>query len=162
LIRDHAGRARQASVGARTARRWNLAADAEINDDLRHDAIELPGGILPETIAQPPGKAAEDYFARLLEGDDPDPPHLSGCGPGCPGRGDGGPGCHAVRGPGRGTGADGEGLDGAEVLLLRRRVAEEVRTWARGREAGDGHAGWVRWADSVLEPRLDWRRLLHG
>jgi predicted metal-dependent peptidase len=158
LVRDHAGRARLASVDARSLRRWNIAADVEINDDLRSDSIALPeNGVFPETIGEPPGKAAEYYFARLLQVADEDLPDIPDCGSGCHGVGE--------RDAGTGPGDDptgGEGLDAVEVMLMRRRVADAVRAWAQGPQPGDGHAGWVRWADAVLEPRLDWRRLLHG
>lgn len=158
VVRDHAGRARLASVDEQTARRWNIAADAEINDDLRSDAIALPeGGVFPETINEPAGKAAEYYFTRLLEVADEDLPDVADCGSGCHG-------VHGAEGDGLGEdlAPDQDGLDAIEVLLLRRRVAEAVRAWATGPQAGTGHAGWVRWADGVLDPRLDWRRLLHG
>ena len=43
LIRDHAERARAVNVMDEESRlRWNLAADAEINDDLLAADVELP------------------------------------------------------------------------------------------------------------------------
>jgi predicted metal-dependent peptidase len=67
LLRDHAGRA-----GHRTPSAWNVACDAEINDDLREESfthggkterIELPGSpIFPESLGQKPHRTAEEYY----------------------------------------------------------------------------------------------------
>ena len=81
LLRDHAGRA-----GARHPVAWNVACDAEINDDLRDESflrweggqqrqerIELPGSpIFPETLNQAPHLTAEEYYRSI--------PHESGQG----------------------------------------------------------------------------------
>ncbi len=61
LLRDHPTRLREwpQEVG-------NLAADAEINDDLREEKIVLPGTpIFPEALGFPPGKLAEEYAEAL-------------------------------------------------------------------------------------------------
>jgi predicted metal-dependent peptidase len=42
--------------------------------------------------------------------------------------------------------------------LLEQHVAHEIRKRQEGR--GDVPAGWVRWADDLLEPTVDWRRAL--
>lgn len=106
LLRDHAGRAR--AVGAadeRSSMRWNIAADAEINDDLIAAGIELPTDpVTPQALGMPAGKVAEFYYANLEEarGVVPD------CGSGCHGHDDPGvspPGPHLPAGlsihPGR-------------------------------------------------------------
>lgn len=63
LLRDHHGRAD--AVGAEP-RRWNLAGDAEINDDLRAEAIPLPErAVYPAAFGQPDGLLAEEYYAAL-------------------------------------------------------------------------------------------------
>src|SRR5437870_4100240 len=38
LLRDHAERARSLGIDPQMARRWNLAADIEINDDIERDS----------------------------------------------------------------------------------------------------------------------------
>jgi Mg-chelatase subunit ChlD len=44
----------------------NLAADAEINDDLIAEGVKLPeGAIVPASIGQPDGLLAEEYYAAL-------------------------------------------------------------------------------------------------
>ncbi len=47
----------------------NLAADAEINDDLREEKVPLPPGAVYPEMFDPPlpaGKLAEEYYAELL------------------------------------------------------------------------------------------------
>jgi len=73
LLRDHAGRA-----AGRDAQVWNLACDAEINDDLRDEmkddrgpggpAFLLPGQpVLPVSFGMPDGLTAEEYYDRLVK-----------------------------------------------------------------------------------------------
>ena len=73
LLRDHAGRA-----AGRDAQVWNLACDAEINDDLRDEmnyderqggpAFLLPGQpVLPASFGMPDGLTAEEYYDRLVK-----------------------------------------------------------------------------------------------
>jgi predicted metal-dependent peptidase len=154
VIRDHAGRARAVGVdGERDAHLWNLAADAEINDDLRADHVTLPGRhIVPETLGEPSGRVAEYYYDRLQRGlatdvDSPD------CGSGCHGNHDERDVILAGDGP--------EVLVAVEALLLRRRTAEAIAAAARARP-GSVPGGWERWAEAQLHPQLDWRRLLSG
>lgn len=61
LLRDHASRMKNFDP-----RVGNLCADAEINDDLIGEGICLPeGAITPESIGQPEGLLAEEYYAAL-------------------------------------------------------------------------------------------------
>ena len=73
LLRDHAGRA-----AGRDAQVWNLACDAEINDDLRDEmkndrgpgapAFLLPGQpVLPASFGMPDGLTAEEYYDQLVK-----------------------------------------------------------------------------------------------
>jgi len=79
LLRDHAGRA-----AGRDAQAWNLACDAEINDDLRDEmkddrrpggpAFLLPGQpVLPASFGMPDGLTAEEYYDRLVKEQAPQP-----------------------------------------------------------------------------------------
>jgi predicted metal-dependent peptidase len=150
LVRDHAGRARAVGVGPFQAHPWNLAADAEINDDLAEVGLPLPGGgVLPGLLGLEPGLVAEHYYARLIASP---PPALPGaaCGAGCHGVGElvAGPSGHA-------------GVSVGEAVLLRRAVAEAIRRHGPG---APGHlaGGWLRWADATLQPVVDWRRELRA
>ncbi|MFU8841533.1 MAG: DUF2201 family putative metallopeptidase [Nitriliruptoraceae bacterium] len=65
LLRDH--HARHAEQEHHDHDRWNLAADAEINDDLVAARIPLPGRpVTPERLGAPDGDLAERYYHRLL------------------------------------------------------------------------------------------------
>lgn len=149
VLREHAGRARAVAVADERSRQlWNLAADAEINDDLLASGITLPAGpVTPDTLGMPEGKAAEYYYAGLAE-QPVQPPLVPDCGSGC---------------HGHGSQQDSPllpaGLSDAEAMLLRRRVAEEIRRIA-AQQTGGVAGGWLRWAEAVMHPRLDWRRLL--
>jgi predicted metal-dependent peptidase len=158
VIRDHAGRARVLRVDGRTKLPWNYAADAEINDDLRADKVTLPGKpVLPETLKLPRHKAAEFYYGRIVDREPPLPP-LPDCGSGCHGVDEE----RLLAGAGVGIGAAAKGLDPSEVMLLRKRVAEEVLRLAAtsGKGPGKDAGGWTRWAEALLHPQIDWRRLL--
>jgi predicted metal-dependent peptidase len=150
LVRDHAGRAKAALVTTEAAAlRWNIAADAEINDDLVDADIELPADpVTPAALGLPPYKAAEFYYSRLAEGDDL-PVSAPDCGSGSHGYGD----CAPDRG------AMPPGLSEVEALLLRRRVAEAISRISV-QQPGSIAGEWVRWAEALLRPQVDWRRLL--
>lgn len=60
ILRRHHERGE--AIGA-SLKDWNLATDAEINDDL---GIEVPNLVYPETIRQPRGLLAEDYYNGIL------------------------------------------------------------------------------------------------
>lgn len=159
LLRDHAGRAGQLpSPVHRLA--WNLAGDAEINDDLIAAAVPLPGGpVTPEALGCPDGELAETYYASLSV-----LPNLPD---------DGGAGCGSGSGfpaaPGElpagvdaGAGA-GAALDAAEADLVRRRVAQAVKDATSGAGRGSVPAGMDRWASGVLAPPvIGWARLLRS
>ena len=155
LLRDHAARARALGLGAAAGdpagsraafRRWVLAADIEINDDLA--AAELPlaaDAVLPGHVGCEPGRLAEEYFHQLPDGGGP-----------CP---ECGSGAHAEPRPWDLPGAATDvSPDGAR--LLRCQVAADVLRHCRGPQPGRVPAGWQRWARDLLEPKVDWRRVL--
>jgi predicted metal-dependent peptidase len=176
VVRDHAGRARTLGVNASESALWNVAADAEINDDLVHDGVTLPSGVLPKTLGLPAGKTAERYFWALRSRRFPEPV-------------DCGSGCHAGEPPtdspmdlarreleaddARSDDAPSQtlkpessvpvvsrgavGLSEAERVLVRIRVAEAVRERAKQRQTPNKTNGWTRWAEAIEGPGLDWR-----
>lgn len=154
VVRDHGGRARTAVVANERARfLWNLAGDAEINDDLRRAKVTLPRPVvLPKTLKLPPGKVAEFYYANLSQREVIPRSVSVECGTGCHGA--------AEDRDAEIVGALPPGLTDSESLLLRRRVAEAVV--AASTQAGSVPGGWVRWAEATLRPQLDWRKLLSG
>ncbi|HCU91953.1 MAG TPA: hypothetical protein DHU96_04155, partial [Actinobacteria bacterium] len=142
LIRDHAARAERLAVRDPAARaRWNRCTDAEINDDL------LVGDCVPDTAPdQPgnlgcdPGKLAEHYYSHAADG---------------PRRWDCGSGADGCQRPGDRDG----GISAQQAELVRLGVAAEIQR-QHAREPGSVPGGWLRWAESVLPSRTDWRRIL--
>jgi predicted metal-dependent peptidase len=64
LLREHADRA---PIGGDPFL-WNVAGDAEINDDLESEEVKLPGHpAYPRTIGQPDGRLAEEYYAAIAK-----------------------------------------------------------------------------------------------
>jgi predicted metal-dependent peptidase len=143
LLRRHASRAER--LGADPTL-WNIAADAEINDDcgeLKALTREI-GGILPETLGMPEGLLAEEYYPSAQS---------------------------AQSSPQCGSGSGGEALkdedDGgpseAEAETIRAQVTKAVRdAMVSGR--GDVPAGVKVWADmeAAKTRKKDWRRELVG
>ncbi len=171
LLRSHGERAQAAGVTATRpgeARDWVRAADAEINDDLVPAGLDLPGHpVLPRDLGAEDGLLAEQYFTALRDGRRPAPGPRGGLGGGTTDRSaheepgdaadgwlDCGSGADGVPRPGDGPG----GLPDWQADLLRRQVAQEVIT--HGKLAGDVPAGMLRWAEEILSPRVNWRKVL--
>ncbi|MBX6769846.1 MAG: hypothetical protein IRY90_22275, partial [Actinomadura rubrobrunea] len=149
LLRDHHGRADLLPPGQRRDRlRVNLAQDCEINDDLLADGLRLPAGrVTPDVFDLPRGRLFEEYLPRLPASD-----AVLDCGPGA----------HGEPTPWQLDDTDGTAarVTEAEAKAIRRHTAEAMRAHLRNR--GPLPAGWRRWADQVLEPVVDWRRVLAG
>ena len=142
LIRDHAGRAERLGVSIDNARaEWNRCTDAEINDDLANDdCVPDVARDLPADLGCEPGQLAEHYYDEGEDG-----PRRWDCGSGadgCPRPGDG----HGDINPQQGE-------------LLRLGVAAEIHRH-HNRLPGSVAGGWLRWAETVLPSRIDWRRVL--
>jgi predicted metal-dependent peptidase len=139
VLRDHGGRARTLGVEQEDGRAlWNRAADAELNDDL-HAAGLVPAVApdRPDDLGCADGWLAERYYAEGSAG-----PRRWDCGAGADG--------HERSGDGRGS------IDPGQGELLRVATAAEIQRGDRGSVPG----GWLRWAESVLPSRTDWRRAL--
>ena len=158
LLREHAPRFPGAPVpqgaapfGPRTAdqRCWNVASDAEINDDLHTARLELPDtAVHPARLGLPENWTAEQYWdalAREAEPDAPMPDFDPDCGSGCDGQE-------------RVWNCSSHGLTALDVRMVSRETARRIREHTM--ERGDTPAGWQRWADEILEPSADWRRQL--
>lgn len=164
LLRDHAGRA-DALPAPYNHLAWNLAGDAEINDDLLAVGMPLPEGVItPEALGCPPNGLAEDYYATL-GGKHPGQDENSGDdgGPGC----GSGAGCPPVPGElpadqGLNDGSAG-GIDSAEADLVRRQVAHAVADHAAAHGRGTVPAGLERWSAGVLAPpTIPWAQVLRA
>jgi predicted metal-dependent peptidase len=138
--------------------RWNLAADAEINDDLVAGSTARPEqAVTPDSLGLPDSWMAEQYWDALggTEGavdagagaaaGAGAPEEVCDCGGGC----DGAPRPWDNNQPG--LGASGQKLLERDVA---RRIDEHQRRY------GNTPAGWQRWAEEILEPTVSWQRLL--
>ena len=146
LVRDHAGRARTLGIDDAAAGDWALATDAEINDDLIAAGLRLPGDpVLPQTIGCRPGRLAEEYY----HAEHHHPLDVPDCGSASDGR----PRHWEM------SGLDSGALPPGEQHLIRCQVAADVLANAR-EGVGRIPAGLRRWAEDLLEPAVDWRKLL--
>ena len=141
LVRDHAGRAKRVGVEKDRARaRWNRCADAELNDDLADDdCVPDVAPDLPSDLGAEPGGLAETYYAAEPRG-----PRRWDCGSGADG---------CAR-----EGEEGHWLTRQQIELLRLGIASDIHRAAK--LPGTVPGGWLRWAESVLPSRIDWRRVL--
>jgi predicted metal-dependent peptidase len=132
--------------------RWNVATDAEIDDDISAGEITVPeGAVTPSQIFCPDGWVAEQYWDAL---GGQSPPSEAGndavssrldCGSGCDGQS-------------RPWDCGAPGLGEAAQKLLAREVARRIKEHTMQR--GDVPARWQRWAEELLEPIVSWRRVL--
>lgn len=144
-MRDHLERAR---AGAYHPRKYNRAADFEINDDLKEAGYKPPplGALFPDEMLKKPdgspvetGLTAEQYY------------HID---PWQPGDDEGG-----MCGGGSGAGdpwddEDEEAQDGrseSDRKNIQRQTAEAIKNHAK-QARGDTPGGWLRWAESKLKP----------
>ncbi|MEV4312913.1 VWA-like domain-containing protein [Actinocrispum sp. NPDC049592] len=124
--------------------RWNVAGDAEINDDLNTAQLKVPAdAVTPSKYNMPDGRIAEQYWEDLPER--PQRPHDCG------------------------TGADGQprdwncgrpGLSATAAKLVRRDTATKIKEHQQSR--GDVPAGFQRWAEEALDPVVNWRQILRS
>ncbi|WP_033340566.1 vWA domain-containing protein [Catenuloplanes japonicus] len=151
LLRDHHGRgdayAREHGADGPGERlRMNLAADAEINDDIYDAGLPRPSdAVCPENLGLKSGEVMEYYLRRFRVG----------------------PRLQRLAWIDCGSGADGRarswdlGPDGAHGLTKQERDAVRFRV-AHGIVGAPGSApdGWKRWAEQVFHPPQPWRDLL--
>lgn len=184
LLRRHPERAEEIGIdyedkGFETAYKhkvWNLAADCELNDDIRQESHAFPvDAIFPENFSLPENKMAEWYFDKIFDenkmedakkaleeliqkikdqiGDANNPMA------GDDGSGAGGIAKDWEQGQ-NATDEDGNPLpktSEGEGELVRQQVAHDIQ---KNIGNSPGHA--QRWADERLNPKVDWRRQLQG
>lgn len=161
LLRNHADRGRI----THDPRRWNLAADAEINDDLVGEMIRLPGTpVLPAQFGKPDNLTAEEYFLaipqdseRVDAGEGTASAPGSRCGPGATGIAE--PWfTDATRALAEisGDGPVHASLSPGHAQVVRQAVANQIRSFGIG--SVPGHL--ARWAGDLTDPKVDWRQEL--
>lgn len=153
---------------------WNLAGDAEINDDLLAAGLGLPEGcVTPQSLGCEAGHAAEVYYRELV-GSVPPEQRGDPAQSGAAGTGDGaGAGCGSGAGDAPLAGelpeaadlGSGAGLSSAAGELVRVTVARAVQEAAMrgGTDRGTVPAGIARWATAALTPPvIPWQRVLRA
>jgi len=143
LLRGHASRAREIELRTSDLYRWVDAMDAELNDDLL-DGHALPkGSASPEELGLPESLFGEEYFYRGTTR----PATQRDCGSSAHGN----PRPWDEPPPRQRK----DGVTAEEKELIRQRVASDAL--AHHRNHGSTPAGMLRWANSLLTPRVDWR-----
>ena len=151
LLRTHGERAQAVGVASHDARRWVQAADAEINDDLVPAGLDLPGRpVLPADLGAPDGLLAEQYFEASTTDRSAKNKNLAAAGDWL----DCGSGADGVPRPDDGPPA----RPAWQADLLRRQVAQDVI--AHSKQAGNVPGGLLRWAEEILNPKVNWRKVL--
>jgi hypothetical protein len=176
LLRNHADRGRITNE----PRRWNLAADAEINDDLLSEGITLPGTpVVPAQFKQRDKLTAEEYYLAIkseeeaASGTQGSQASTSGtrgsqastepanprCGPGATGIDepwfrDG----TSIVSDTSGANPVHPGLSLASARITRQQVANQVRSAQKTVGSVPGHLQF--WAYDLSEPTADWRHEL--
>jgi predicted metal-dependent peptidase len=151
ILRRHAERAKE--KGAEPIR-WNIAADLEIND-AQWKGLEIPEAfppLLPKQLGLRKGKLAEFYYDALEK-------EVCSTSGEWEGVSDEGSGVHGQKRWWELPADDKRAPARSEIdkELIRREVAEEIR---QRKSWGDIPAGWKRWAEEVLNPKVNWRELL--
>ncbi len=151
LIRDHSARARGAGVVTRADHeRWNLAGDAELNDDLEADSLDVDKQhwVYPWTFGFKKDLPAEIYYDLLRKKEH----DTTGCGSGSGGT------AYDCEIPGNDL--EHPGVSELEGQMVRADVASAVLEHQRSH--GDVPGDLVAWAQATLHPKVDWRRVLAG
>jgi predicted metal-dependent peptidase len=151
LLRDHPDRADALHFPDQRRPWWQHCADAEVNDDLDLVGLLPPvANTLPASLGLPDGQLAETYFAAR-PGEAQNPAAGQGrpwdCGCGADGR---------AR-PWERGGAGGLTPGQAQLLCHGTAVAIQRQ---HALQPGTVPGGWLRWAESLVPSRTDWRRIL--
>ena len=150
LLRDHAGRG-----SGKQHEIWNIAADAEINDDLESCPVDA---IFPSTLDAPDGKSAEFYYTKAQK-------KCINC---KSSEGSGVTGVQEsweVKAPDEGKGGDTvSGVeDAVQAEALRDQVAEAVKEQIR-QDPGSVPNGVKLWAEARAKgklPTISWKAVLN-
>ncbi len=164
LLRNHSQR-----IGTRDKQLWNIAADCEINDDLR--GLPLPNKrdhnfrpVFPDSFGIEDGLTAEEYYEKLLDNAEMVQVVMAEQGDGpCPSGGrcgscaDGDQNADSENSQEEDLN-DGQGsISSTDIEILKRHVAEEIR-----KDRGNVPAGMNRWAEGIIEPQVPWQQVLRG
>ena len=179
LYNDHAARATDHAVRPEERSDWNLAGDAEINDDLVEAGCSALAKtcVLPRHLEMDDHLLAEQYMDALRHQRPPSQPLGGGGTEGQPGDGDGDGDGDGQPFGGCGSGSGGEaapceldpdddangaapGASEAEKKVIQIATAAAVREHA-AKHPGTTPGGLVERAETILAPsKLPWRQIL--
>lgn len=179
LLRSHFARAEAKGIDLLNRDAWNVAADCEINDDMRAEGASLPDGCLyPGLFKWPDGKMAEEYYEMMpkigvafVGEDDPQAGRSDK-------QGKDSKGSQFKKAQDKNPLKGGSSSDGIErdfeepsdadggpptvkpleQELIKRDVATKIVEAAKSR--GNVPGGLARWAEELLKPKIDWRKEL--
>ena len=143
LLRGHALRAREIDLQESDLFRWVDAVDAELNDDLQEGHPLPKDSACHEDLGLPDSLFGEEYF---FMGSTRTRNHRD-----CGSSAHGNPRPWDETAPKRST----DGVTAEEKELIKRRVASDALTHQRNH--GSTPLGILRWANSLLAPKVDWR-----
>jgi len=164
----------------------NIAADAEINDDILKEGFKLPDRpVTPESINMQSGLLAEEYAEELLKKEEKEIQKIlsmfnisdlrdnpnegekqnnSSSSKPRPGSGICGSIATGTPEPWEIQDADSRsevsGLSETELEILRRNIAQEIKNFERTHGRGSVPEYLSRWAEEKLSPKIDWRKEL--
>ena len=126
---------------------WNLAGDAEINDNLKAEGFNVTDNepfplILPENFEMPEGLLAEEYYRKIEK--------IKGT---CEGTCGGGSGVHGHNEPWE-LEPDKDCITEIEGELIRQQVAKKI---IEDKSVGTIPKHWKRWAEKRLIPQIKWQ-----
>ena len=187
LLREHPGRAERIGIDPEDrsfenfykARVWNIAADCELNDDLRQEGHPLPDKcVFPEHFGCEENLMAEEYYDKIFDQKDMENQAkklkalLKKLGKefGNPEKGKGAKGDPMGGADGSGSGgmkgdweldaddADNPGTAEGMGELIKQQTAHDIDKHEKN--VGDVPGYAKRWAKTRLNPQIDWRRRL--
>jgi predicted metal-dependent peptidase len=151
--------------------KWNIATDCANNESIEQMGLPLPGDYpTPKKFGLPPNSLPEVYYDLLPDSQQQGQKgkkgqaqgQQKGQGQGEPQQGMGkncGSGAHGKPMPWehpRDDGGDSSTpeVDATKAEMIRKEVAERIEAVCR--QAGKMPAGWKRWAEGVLNPKVNW------
>lgn len=154
---------------------WNIAGDAEINDDVPKTGMVLPDQpVTPKLLGMKDGLVAESYYAALLQNakvvkvaaKGPGSGKCGGCA-GNPGEGEGAEdgtiktNAELPKATDGASGKDVAPLSEGELVIVRKQTAQEILNHQKSNGRGSVPAGLSLWAEKQLEPpKVPWQQIL--
>jgi len=158
VLRGHSDRCKRIHADSKL---WNIAGDAEINDDLIQAGFQFPGEpITPEGLGLPNKQTAEFYY-HAMQNQNNDQSGESDSSSGLMIRKPCGSGAHGQRQQWELGDVEGglPGLPPHRIHSIREATSREILS---GKHRGTIPENIRRWAETFGRPQVPWRQLLHS